>query len=110
MTIYWKASGVKSASIMPYPSEEKAFSFGTGLTVAAKSAIGKHVDVTMGAQGLAFLLTVIAQAYPEAIRKLAAELGSYEKPEAWKPHDFALDRRLREAAMEGIAREYKEKP
>lgn len=111
MTIFWAARGVKSASNMPYPSEEKAFSFGTELRVAAKSAIGKRVEVEISGHSLAFLLTVIAEAYPDAIRALAAELGDYEKPAPGRGgHDFALNRRLREVTMEGIAREYREAP
>ena len=106
MTIYWKAKGVDSVSNMPHPAEDKALSFGTRITAGYKSALDKRVDVEMGERSLAFLLSVIAESYPDAIRNMAAELDGYTRPAPGTWHDFETGRRLREAAAKGIRKEF----
>jgi hypothetical protein len=106
MTIQWKASGVTSASHTPNPTAGRVITFSTDLTEATKSAVGKRITVELGANSLAFLVTSIAQRFPEVIRAAAAQLDGYE-PAGPGHHDFdyfTRSTRLREAVLQGLSR------
>jgi len=110
MTIQWKAEGIDGTSHPVPPRKEHLMSLSTELSRAVKSATGKRVEVVLGADSMAFLLTSVAQYFPEVIRAMASELEDYE-PGGRGHYDldyFARSTRLREAVLQGLSRYLKE--
>jgi hypothetical protein len=110
MTILWRADGIGSTSNPSHPHEDHVMSLGTHLTRALRSAIGKHVEIRLSAHSLEFLLTSVAQRYPEVIRAMAAELEDYEPspPGHYDMDHLGRSTRLQEAVLRGLSRYIKE--
>jgi hypothetical protein len=108
MTIQWKAEGIGDIGA---GNDRYALRIGTRLTEGFASALGKHITVGVDDHGLAFLLSYIGNAYPEAIRALARELGDYEPlpPGHYDRHDYPRSSRLRSAITGGLRKYRPEK-
>ena len=83
MTVYFKAKGVTSAG---GAGKDQAISLGSTITEGLKSAIGRRVELSLTDENLAFVLSVLAQRFPDAFRNIAEELEDYEPPKHGHDH------------------------
>jgi hypothetical protein len=76
------------------------FELGGTVYAGYKAMVGKGVQVEFTPHSLAFVLTGIAQRYPDAIRAMADALGDHEYREG--RYDYELSRALQSAAEDNL--------
>lgn len=78
------------------------------ITQGLKAAEGRSVLMTLSLKDQAWLLSNMALEHPDVFRKIVAELGDHKRPPKYSGHDFAMAKRLDNAAHEALKEEFSE--
>ena len=111
MTKRYKAKGVGSVGTGSYYSADNILSLGSKIIEGHKPAVGKPIEVSLDAEGLAFLLSCVATRYPRVVRALEGELTKCDLDYGSNPgdgrtydaHYFERSKRISDAVRQALS-------
>jgi hypothetical protein len=110
MTKRYRANGVESVGTGTYYNADTVLSLGSKVIEGHKPAVGKPIEVSLDAEGLAFLLSCVATRYPYVVRALEGELTKCDleygsnagDDRTYDAYYFQRSKRIREAVRKAL--------